>query len=49
MPVDKIVDQRALGAAIRYAAVDKDVVIVAAAGICAPWTTTANRIRCRIR
>ncbi len=32
MPVDKIVDQRALGAAIRYAAVDKDVVIVAAAG-----------------
>ena len=32
MPANKIVDQRALGAAIRYAAVDKDVVIVAAAG-----------------
>jgi len=32
MPAGKIVDQRALGAAIRYAAVDKDVVIVAAAG-----------------
>lgn len=32
MPARKIVDQRALGAAIRYAAVDKDAVIVAAAG-----------------
>ena len=32
MPANKIVDQRALGAAIRYAAVDKDAVIVAAAG-----------------
>lgn len=28
----EIIDQRALGAAIRYAAIDKDVVIVAAAG-----------------
>jgi membrane-anchored mycosin MYCP len=32
MPARKIVDQRALGAAIRYAAIDKDAVIVAAAG-----------------
>lgn len=32
MPANRIVDQRALGAAIRYAAVDKDAVIVAAAG-----------------
>ena len=32
MSPQKIVDQRALGAAIRYAAVDKDAVIVAAAG-----------------
>lgn len=32
MPVDRPVDQAALGAAIRYAAVDKDAVIVAAAG-----------------
>jgi membrane-anchored mycosin MYCP len=32
LPADRNVDQRALGAAIRYAAVDKDAVIVAAAG-----------------
>ncbi|WP_108922184.1 type VII secretion-associated serine protease mycosin [Mycobacterium montefiorense] len=32
MAVDRPVDQAALGAAIRYAAVDKDAVIVAAAG-----------------
>jgi len=32
MPADRGVDQAALGAAIRYAAVDKDAVIVAAAG-----------------
>ena len=32
MPVDRPVDQAALGAAVRYAAVDKDAVIVAAAG-----------------
>lgn len=32
LPADRQVDQAALGAAIRYAAVDKDVVIVAAAG-----------------
>ncbi|MBY0391319.1 MAG: type VII secretion-associated serine protease mycosin, partial [Mycobacterium pseudokansasii] len=32
LPADRTVDQSALGAAIRYAAVDKDAVIVAAAG-----------------
>ncbi|MCV6970168.1 type VII secretion-associated serine protease mycosin [Mycobacterium bohemicum] len=32
VPADRTVDQAALGAAIRYAAVDKDAVIVAAAG-----------------
>ncbi|OOK69197.1 type VII secretion-associated serine protease mycosin [Mycobacterium kansasii] len=32
LPADRAVDQSALGAAIRYAAVDKDAVIVAAAG-----------------
>ncbi len=32
LPADRNVDQAALGAAIRYAAVDKDAVIVAAAG-----------------
>ncbi|MGB8390818.1 type VII secretion-associated serine protease mycosin [Mycobacterium sp.] len=32
LPADRPIDQAALGAAIRYAAVDKDAVIVAAAG-----------------
>jgi membrane-anchored mycosin MYCP len=32
VPADAAIDQTALGAALRYAAVDKDVVIVAAAG-----------------
>ncbi|MCV7121575.1 type VII secretion-associated serine protease mycosin [Mycobacterium lacus] len=32
LPADRTIDQEALGAAIRYAAVDKDAVIVAAAG-----------------
>lgn len=32
LPADKLVDQSELGAALRYAAVDKDVVIVSAAG-----------------
>lgn len=32
LPADRTIDQSALGAAIRYAAVDKDAVIVAAAG-----------------
>lgn len=32
LPADKLIDQAELGAALRYAAVDKDAVIVAAAG-----------------
>lgn len=36
LPADRPVDQAALGAALRYAAVDKDAVIVAAAGDGAP-------------
>ena len=32
LPADRTIDQAALGAALRYAAVDKDAVIVAAAG-----------------
>ncbi|MGB3483771.1 MAG: type VII secretion-associated serine protease mycosin [Mycobacterium sp.] len=36
LPVANSVDQTTLGAALRYAAVDKDVVIVAAAGDAAP-------------
>jgi membrane-anchored mycosin MYCP len=32
LPADRNIDQRALGAAIRYAAIDKDAVVVAAAG-----------------
>ena len=32
LPADRNIDQGALGAAIRYAAIDKDAVIVTAAG-----------------
>ncbi|MGO8769608.1 MAG: type VII secretion-associated serine protease mycosin [Mycobacterium sp.] len=42
LPADRTVDQAGLGAAIRYAAVDKDAVIVAAAGNGGPTGTAAG-------
>lgn len=42
LPADNTVDQEALGAALRYAAVDKDVVIVAAAGDATPTTLSGG-------
>ncbi|MCV7257578.1 type VII secretion-associated serine protease mycosin [Mycobacterium shimoidei] len=45
LPADRSVDQTALGAAIRYAAVDKDAVIVAASGNSGP-TGSAGGIAC---
>ncbi|KAA8969632.1 type VII secretion-associated serine protease mycosin [Mycobacterium sp.] len=46
LPADRTVDQAALGAALRYAAVDKDAVIVAAAGDSGPTGTTASGASC---
>ena len=46
LPADRPVDQAALGAAIRYAAVEKDAVIVAAAGNSGPTGSVAGGTSC---
>ncbi|OBK67052.1 type VII secretion-associated serine protease mycosin [Mycobacterium colombiense] len=46
MPVDRPVDQAALGAAVRYAAVDKDAVIVAGAGNSGPTGAAGGGTSC---
>lgn len=46
LPVDRPVDQAALGAAVRYAAVDKDAVIVAGAGDSGPTGSFAGGTSC---
>lgn len=46
MPVDRPVDQAALGAAVRYAAVDKDAVIVAGAGNSGPTGASGGGTSC---
>jgi membrane-anchored mycosin MYCP len=47
LPADRTVDQGALGAAIRYAAVEKDAVIVAAAGNSGPTGSVAGGTSCQ--
>ncbi|OBI26611.1 type VII secretion-associated serine protease mycosin [Mycobacterium sp. E1386] len=46
LPADRPVDQAALGAAIHYAAVEKDAVIVAAAGNTGPTGSVAGGTSC---
>jgi membrane-anchored mycosin MYCP len=46
LPADRTVDQAQLGAAIRYAAVEKDAVIVAAAGNTGPTGSVAGGTAC---
>ena len=46
LPADRTVDQAALGAAIRYAAVEKDAVIVAAAGNTGPTGSVGGGTSC---
>ncbi|OBK21023.1 type VII secretion-associated serine protease mycosin [Mycobacterium asiaticum] len=46
VPADRPVDQAVLGAAIRYAAVEKDAVIVAAAGNSGPTGSVAGGTSC---
>jgi type VII secretion-associated serine protease mycosin len=46
LPADRPIDQAALGAAIRYAAVDKDAVIVAAAGNNGPTGSGVDGMSC---
>lgn len=46
LPADRPVDQAALGAAIKYAAVEKDAVIVAAAGNTGPTGSVAGGTSC---
>ncbi len=46
LPADRTVDQAALGAAVRYAAADRDAVIVAAAGNSGSTGTTAGGTSC---
>jgi membrane-anchored mycosin MYCP len=46
LPADRPIDQTALGAALRYAAVDKDAVIVAAAGNTGPTGSVTGGTSC---
>jgi type VII secretion-associated serine protease mycosin len=46
LPADRTIDQAALGAALRYAAVDKDAVIVAAAGNSGPTGSITGGTSC---